>query len=227
MPPVQGGHLEDAVPFRAGDHRGISDTQREVPVGRYQFGDPKPVPRMYRIHEKGALRQVLGEQDFGSRPQAVTDQIGDLGDDQRRNNEWTGERPQQIQTPFVKRIVAIGKRIQWAGIDHQTWHSLNSAERSTAFVAGIGETQFIQQFVKTSGNVGLTTRTCACDTERAVGARIGATGQVSDDRLSHPFRDCDPSTSGFLPHPGFHLVVNLDGRTFHVCQHTLAVANLS
>jgi len=120
MPPVQGGHLQDAVPFRAGDHRGIGDTQREVPVCRDEFGDPQPVRRMYRVHHEGAFRQVLGEQDLCPRTETRPDQIGDLSDDQGRNNERTGERSQQIQTPLMKCVVAIRKGIQRASVDDQT-----------------------------------------------------------------------------------------------------------
>jgi len=125
---------------------------------------------MHRVHDEGAFGEVLGEQHLGPGTETRTDQIGDLGDHQGRNNERTGERSQQIQASLVKCIVAIRQGIQRAGVDDQTWHSSTSTRQVIAIVGVIGEAHFTQQLVKTGGNVRSTTRTGAGDTERAVGA---------------------------------------------------------
>lgn len=85
MAHVQGNHHVGAQPFCECSHRGIGASEREITVLLHEVGDARPIleGRSFDI-ETGEAAEKRG---LGARSQAATHQIGDLGDDERRDDK--------------------------------------------------------------------------------------------------------------------------------------------
>lgn len=76
--------------------------------------------------EQVARREIAEKSNFGIGAQPSADEIGDFGDDERRDDERTWVSFEQVQASGVVSVVAIDIGVERTGIDDQSdcWTSL-------------------------------------------------------------------------------------------------------
>lgn len=84
---VQGRHFSGVEPFGCRDHRGIDGAERQVAVLGDELCNADGVAGMERLNHEVAAGQIAEETDLGLPAETRLDQIGDLGDDERGNDE--------------------------------------------------------------------------------------------------------------------------------------------
>jgi hypothetical protein len=79
-------------PFRRGDYRGVDSAERQVAVLGDQLRDADGVAGVQRLDREAAAGEIAEEANLGLPAQPGFDQVGDLGDDERRDDErpWVG-----------------------------------------------------------------------------------------------------------------------------------------
>jgi hypothetical protein len=87
---VDRGDLIHAEPLRARDHRGIDGTERKITVSADEVGNAQPVNGVNRLHVKGAGCHVAEEPQLGLCAETGGEQVDNLGNDQRGNDQRTG-----------------------------------------------------------------------------------------------------------------------------------------
>ena len=86
--PIERRHFGGVEPLR-GDHRGVDGTERQVAVFGDELGDADRVAGVQRLDREAAAGQIPQEADLSFPAETRLDQVGDLGDDERRDDEWT------------------------------------------------------------------------------------------------------------------------------------------
>lgn len=121
--------LGDADAFSRGHDRRIHRAQRQVAVARDQLRNPYPVRDCHRLNRECATGEVAEEADLGLRAEAGREQIDDLGDDQRRNDERAGVGLKQFECGSVVSVVGVDVGVQRSGVDDQCGYRATSAAR--------------------------------------------------------------------------------------------------
>lgn len=111
--------LGDAVAFSGCDDRGVDCPEGEVVVGGYELGDPQRVRGVDRLDDEVAGGQVAQEAHLGLPTEATGEEVGDLRDDERGNDQRPRVGFQQIQTGRVVGIVGVYVGVERAGVDDQ------------------------------------------------------------------------------------------------------------
>jgi hypothetical protein len=126
---VDSRDVSDAQPFSRGDDRSIHRAKWHVAIARNQFGDPKPVRGYHRFDGECPDGEVAEESDFGFGPETGREQVDDLGDHQRRNDEWAGMRFEQFEGGSVVRVVGVDVGVERSGVDDDRGYRATSAAR--------------------------------------------------------------------------------------------------
>jgi len=89
---VERRHFGGVEALRRGDHRGIDGAERQVAVLGDELCDADGVARVQRLDREAAGGEVAEEADLRLPAQPSADQVGDLGDDERGEDEgaWVG-----------------------------------------------------------------------------------------------------------------------------------------
>jgi len=74
---------------------------------------------MDRLQRERAGREIAEEAGLRLPADSRPEQVGDFGDDQRRNDERTGVCLQQFETGNMVRVVGVDVRVERAGVDDQ------------------------------------------------------------------------------------------------------------
>ncbi len=119
MAAVERGDLGEAVAFRGCDDGGVDGPERQVVVRRYEFGDPEWVGGVDGLDGEVSAGEVAEEAHLGLPVQTSCDQVGDLGDDERRDDQWSRVRFEKLQAGTVVRVVGVYVGVERAGVDDQ------------------------------------------------------------------------------------------------------------
>lgn len=118
---VDRGDLVDAKPFRTGDHRRIDRSERKVAVPVDEVGYPEPVDRMHGFDVKYAGGHIAKETQFSLSAESRAEQVDDLSDHQRRNDQRARMGLQEVCTCLMMPVVGIDIGIKRTGIDNESY----------------------------------------------------------------------------------------------------------
>ena len=119
VPLVERGNLRDAESFCGCDDRSVGGAQGKVSVLGNKFSDPHPVTCVDVFSEEIPSRQVTEKANFGICAEASADEIGDFGDDKRRDDEGSRVSLEQVEASGVVAVVAVDVGVKRTGIDDQ------------------------------------------------------------------------------------------------------------
>ncbi len=77
----------DTEPLAGGHDRGVENAERQVTVLLEQIDDACPIEGLDRLDQNLAVTQGAGKRLLRRRADATTEEVGDLGDDERRDDQ--------------------------------------------------------------------------------------------------------------------------------------------
>lgn len=119
VPPVDCRNLRLTEAFGCCDDGGIDGAERQVVVLRDQLDHPESVSGVHWFECESAVGEVTQKAGFGLPAEPRAEQIGDLGDDERGNDQRTRMRLEQFEARGMMRIIGVDVRIERAGVDDQ------------------------------------------------------------------------------------------------------------
>lgn len=119
MTAVERCHFRGAKPLGHGDHGSVDCAQRQIAVLGYELSDADRVLCVQWLDEEVAGGQVAKEADLGLPSKAGPDQIGDLGDDQRGEDERSRMGLEQLQAGSVMSVIGIDVGVKGPGVEDQ------------------------------------------------------------------------------------------------------------
>lgn len=119
MPPVDCCDLGFAEALGCRDDRRVDRSERQVVVLRHQLDHAERVSRVDGFEHERAGGEIAEEAGFSLPAEARAEEVGDLGDDERGNDEGAGVRLQQFEARRMVRVVRVDVRIERAGVDDQ------------------------------------------------------------------------------------------------------------
>lgn len=117
MTPVGGGDLCDAQALGGGDDRRVDRVERKVAVVAYELGDPKQVRGVDRLENQRPPGEIAEKANLRLPAEARGDQIGDLGDDKRGNDQRPWVSLEQLETAGVVGVVCVDVGVERTRVD--------------------------------------------------------------------------------------------------------------
>jgi hypothetical protein len=99
------------------DHRRVDRAELQLVVARDELGDShwiRGVDGLERQHSGG---EIAEEPDLRLPAEMRRDQIGDLGDHERRDDQRPGMSFEQLEAGAVVGVVRVDVRVQGTGVD--------------------------------------------------------------------------------------------------------------
>ena len=109
---MEGGDAASANSLACGDDRSVDRTKRKVSVGCHQLRNSKPIGWGNLFGHQLARRQVAEEAHLGVRTDSSSQQVGDLGDDQNRHQDWPRVALEKSPAPAVLGIISVVGRVK-------------------------------------------------------------------------------------------------------------------
>jgi hypothetical protein len=128
---VEGRHFGGVKPLRCRDHRGVDSAERQVAVLRDELCDADGVAGMERLDCKVASGEVAEEANLGLPAQPGCDQVGDLGDDERGDDEGARMGLEQLQAGGVVGVVGVDVGVEGPGVKDQRDGAISAARISS------------------------------------------------------------------------------------------------
>ena len=94
-----------AQALRGCDDGGVDRAEREIAVGRNEFGDSEPVRGSDGLWDEIPCGKVTDEAHLGIGSDARAQQVRHLGDDEFRDDEWAGMRLKELEALLVVGVV--------------------------------------------------------------------------------------------------------------------------
>jgi hypothetical protein len=129
VPPVDRRDFGDTETLGRGDDRRVDRAKRQVAIARDQLGDTDPVRCRHRLDLEGAGREIAEEADLGLGAEARRQQVDDLGDDQRWDDQRAGMGLQQLERRLMMSVVGVDVRVERTGVDDDRGYGATSAAR--------------------------------------------------------------------------------------------------
>lgn len=107
---VERRHFSGVEPLRCRDHRGVDGAERQVSVLSDELGDANGVAGVQRLDREAAAGEVAEEASLSLPAQPGSDQIGDLSDDEGRDDERSRMGLEQLQAGGVVGVVGVDVR---------------------------------------------------------------------------------------------------------------------
>ncbi len=128
---VERRHFSDVEPLCCRDHRGVDGAERQVSVLGDELRDADGVAGMQRLNREAAAGEVAKEANLGLPAQPGSDQVGDLGDDERGEDEgaWVGF--EQLQAGSVMGVVGVDVGVEGPGVEDQRDGAISEARISS------------------------------------------------------------------------------------------------
>ena len=115
MAAVEGDDQVRVEPIRQNGDRGIHRPQWEVRVALDEVGDEGPILQGGRLDLERA--QASRERGLAAWPKAQSSEVGNLGDDEGRDDEVQITPAKHLGASDVIGIPAVERRQQWPGIN--------------------------------------------------------------------------------------------------------------
>ena len=114
MAPVEGDDQVRVEPVGKNDDRGVDGPEREVAVPLDEVGDQRPVLWVRILDAEPG--QAPYERSLAAWPEAQSCEMGNLGDDQGRDDEVQIPPAKHLGASDVIGIPPVERRQQWAGV---------------------------------------------------------------------------------------------------------------
>lgn len=105
--PVEGGNGPRAEPLGSANHRGVDGAQRQIAVDRDELGDPQQVARFDWLENQLTGREVFEQADLSLVPSTPREQVRDLCQAQRGNEEGTRMLVEELNAGAVVSVVCV------------------------------------------------------------------------------------------------------------------------
>jgi hypothetical protein len=116
---VERRHFGRVEPLGHGDHRGVDGAQRQVAVLGDELGDADRVACVQRLDEEVTGGEVAEEANLRLPSESGADQIGDLGDDERGEDERPRMGLEQLQAGRMMVVVGVDVGVERPGVEDQ------------------------------------------------------------------------------------------------------------
>jgi hypothetical protein len=116
---VQRRDFSDLEAFGRSDNGCIDGAERQVVILGNQLGDAQQVSRADWLKGEGTGGQVAKEADLRLPAEPCTEQVRDFGEDERRDDQRSGMRLQQLERRLVVGVVGVNIGVQRARVDDQ------------------------------------------------------------------------------------------------------------
>jgi hypothetical protein len=128
---VERRHFGDVEALGRGDHRGVHGPERQVAVLGDELRDADGVAGMQRLDREASAGEIAEEANLGLPAQPGCDQVGDLGDDERGEDEgaWVGF--EQLQAGRVMGVVGVDVGVEGTGVEDQRDGAISEARISS------------------------------------------------------------------------------------------------
>jgi hypothetical protein len=97
----------------------VDGSQRQIAISGYELCDPYPIASENRCCDEVSGGEIAKESHFCCPAEASLDEIGDLGDDELRHEQWPRMGFEQLQACFMVAVVLVDVRVKRPGIDDQ------------------------------------------------------------------------------------------------------------
>jgi hypothetical protein len=128
---VERRHFGGVKPFRCRDHRSVDGAEWQVAVFGDELGDADRVAGMQRLDREAATGEVAEEANLGLPAQPGCDQVGDLGDDERGDDEGARMGLEQLQAGGVVGVVGVDVGVKGPGVEDQRDGAISAARISS------------------------------------------------------------------------------------------------
>jgi hypothetical protein len=131
MAAVERRHFGGIEPFRCGDHRSVDSAERQVAVLGDELSDANGVAGVQRLDREVAFGEIAEEANLGLPAQPGFDQVGDLGDYERGEDERARVGFEQLQAGGVVGVVGVDVCVEGARVEDQRDGAISAARISS------------------------------------------------------------------------------------------------
>jgi hypothetical protein len=128
---VEGRDLGGIEPLRCGDHRGVDGAEWQVAVFGDELSDTDGITGMQPLDREASAGEVAEEANLGLPAQPGCDQVDDLGDDERGEDERTWVGFEQLQAGGVVGVVGVDVGVEGASVEDQRDGAISEARISS------------------------------------------------------------------------------------------------
>jgi hypothetical protein len=119
MAVVHGRDVGDIETLGGDNDRRVNGSEREIPIGRDEFGDSQPVAGRNGLDRERPGGEIAEEADLGFRAEARPQEVGDLCHDKDWDDERTRVGLEQFERSLMMGVVAVDIGVQRPGVDEQ------------------------------------------------------------------------------------------------------------
>lgn len=116
---IQRGDDIEAQSFGERDDGRIDSSKRQIAISSHELCDPYPIARENRCRDEVSRGEIAEESHFRRPAEASLYEIGDLGDDELRHEQWPRMGLEELQARFMVGVVLVDVRVKRSGIDDQ------------------------------------------------------------------------------------------------------------
>lgn len=106
-------------PLRGGHHGCVNGAKGQIAVASDEFRNPQPVGRSDGFDGELACGEVCQETHLRLVAKTGTEQVDDLGDNERRNDQRSRMRLKQLKAGLVVPVIGVHIGVQRSGVDDQ------------------------------------------------------------------------------------------------------------
>lgn len=121
----------DVETLGGSDHRGVDRAERQVAIDRDQLGRARQIGGVELLDEQRAGDERLEQAQLRADPASRSGEMGHLGNAQRRNDQRSRMRLEQLATLGVPAVVRIEEGVQRARVDYERNWSASAARISS------------------------------------------------------------------------------------------------
>jgi len=128
---VEGRDFGGVEPLCRGDHRRVHGAEWQVAVLGDELGDADRVAGVQRLDREGADGEITEEANLRLPAEPGADQVDDLGDDERGEDERTCVGFEQLQAGGVMGVVGVDVGVEGASVEDQRDGAISEARISS------------------------------------------------------------------------------------------------
>jgi hypothetical protein len=128
---IERRHFGDVEPLCCRDHRGVYGAERQIAVLGDELCDANGVTGMQRLDREAAAGEIAEETNLRLPAKPGFDQVGNLGDDERGEDEGPRVGLEQLQAGGVVGVVGVDVGVERAGVEDQRDGAISEARISS------------------------------------------------------------------------------------------------
>ena len=129
--PIECRQLSHVQPLGGGDNGCVDRAEGQISIAAHELGDPEPIRGSHRFDDECTRREIAEEAHLGVDSKSAADEIRDLGDDERRDDERARVVQEEIEAHLVVSVVSVDVRVERPGVDQQSYRPASEARISS------------------------------------------------------------------------------------------------